>query len=80
MPPFASDSYADDSAVEGSEEHFDESEHVDGVVAEERSTNGEDGSDEEVRERAEVSAQENAQVEVRDEITLVWRTLGWRRR
>jgi hypothetical protein len=62
MPPFASDSYADDSAVEesdegdsaveGSEEHFDESEHVDGVVAEERSTNGEDGSDEEVRERA----------------------------
>jgi hypothetical protein len=61
--------------VEGSEEHFDEN-----VAEEEDSTNGEDGSDEEVRERAEVSAQENAQVEVRDEITLVWRTLGWRRR
>ena len=61
--------------MEGSEEHFDEN-----VAEEEDSTDCEDGSDEEVRERAEVSAQENAQVEVRDEITLVWRTLGWRRR
>jgi hypothetical protein len=29
-----------DSAVEGSEEHFDESEHVDGFAEEERSTDG----------------------------------------
>jgi hypothetical protein len=36
-----------DSAVEGSEEHFDEN-----VAEEEDSTNGEDGSDEEVREIA----------------------------
>ena len=53
----SSDSYAGDkaveesdegdSAVEGSEEHFDEN-----VAEEEDSTNGEDGSDEEVRERA----------------------------
>jgi hypothetical protein len=39
-----------DSAVEGSEEHFDESEHVDGFAEEERSTDGEDGSGEEVDE------------------------------
>jgi hypothetical protein len=38
--------------VEGSEEHFDESEHVHGFAEEERSTDVEDGSDEEVRERA----------------------------
>jgi hypothetical protein len=31
-----------DIAVEGSEEYFDESEHVDGFVAEERSTDGEE--------------------------------------
>ena len=31
-----------DSAVEGSEEYFDESEHVDGFTAEERSTDGEE--------------------------------------
>ena len=53
----SSDSYAGDSAVEesdegdsaveGSEEHFEEN-----VAEEEDSTNGEDGSDEEVRERA----------------------------
>ena len=53
----SSDSYAGDkaveesdegdSAVEGSEEHFDEN-----VAEEEDSTNGEDGSDEELRERA----------------------------
>ena len=51
----SSDSYAGDSvveesdegdsAVEGSEEHFEEN-----VAEEEDSTNGEDGSDEEVRE------------------------------
>jgi hypothetical protein len=61
--------------VEGSEEHFDEN-----VAEEEDSTNGEDGSDEEVRELAGVSARESAQVEVRNKSTLVWRTLGWRRR
>jgi hypothetical protein len=31
-----------DIAVEGSEEYFDESEHVDGFAAEERSTDGEE--------------------------------------
>ena len=31
-----------DSAVEGSEEYFDESEHVDGFAAEDRSTDGEE--------------------------------------
>ena len=36
-----------DNAVEGSEEYFEEN-----VAEEEDSTNGEDGSDEEVRERA----------------------------
>ena len=36
-----------DSAVEGSEEHFDESEHVDDLAEEERSTDGEDGSGQE---------------------------------
>jgi hypothetical protein len=36
--------------VEGSEEHFDESEHVDGLAEEERSTDGEDGFGEEVDE------------------------------
>jgi hypothetical protein len=56
-----------------SKEHFDESEHVDGFAEEERSTDGEDGSDEEVRERAGVSARQSAQVEVRGESTLVWR-------
>ena len=35
-------------AVEGSEEHFDESEHVDDLAEEERSTDGEDGFGEEV--------------------------------
>ena len=39
-----------DRDVEGSEEHFDESEHVDGFAEEERSTDGEDGSGEEVDE------------------------------
>ena len=61
--------------MEGSEEHFNEN-----VAEEEDSTNGEDGSEEEVREHAGVSARESAQVEVRNENTLVWRTLGWRRR
>ena len=37
-------------AVEGSEEHFDESEHVDDLAEEERSTDGEDGFGEEVDE------------------------------
>ena len=37
-------------AVEGSEEHFDESEHVDGLAEEESSTDGEDGFGEEVDE------------------------------
>jgi hypothetical protein len=59
--------------VEGSEEHFDENESVDGLAEEERSTDGEDGSGEEVRERAGVSARENAEVDVRGERTLVWR-------
>jgi hypothetical protein len=36
--------------VEGSDEHFDESEYVDGFDEEERSTDGEDGSGEEVDE------------------------------
>jgi hypothetical protein len=54
--------------VEGSEEHFDEN-----VAEEERSTDGEDGSGEEVRERAGVSARESAQGDVRGESTLVWR-------
>jgi hypothetical protein len=40
----------DGRAVEGSEEHFDESEHVDGFTEEERSTDGEDGFGEEVDE------------------------------
>ena len=39
-----------DISVEGSDEHFDESEHVDGFAEEERSTDGEDGSGEEVDE------------------------------
>ena len=34
--------------MEGSEEHFDESEHVDDLAEEERSTDGEDGFGEEV--------------------------------
>jgi hypothetical protein len=38
------------STVEGSEEHFDESEHVDGLTEEERSTDSEDGFGEEVEE------------------------------
>ena len=37
------------------------------------STDGEDGSGEEVRERAGVSARESAQGDVRGESTLVWR-------
>ena len=37
-------------AVEGSEEHFDESEHVDDLAEEERSTDGEDGFGEEMDE------------------------------
>ena len=37
-------------AVEGSEDRFDESEHVDGLAEEERSTDGEDGFGEEVDE------------------------------
>ena len=37
-------------AVEGSEEHFDESEHVDDLAEEERSTDGEDGFGEEADE------------------------------
>jgi len=37
-------------AVEGSEEHFDESEHVDDLAEEDRSTDGEDGFGEEVDE------------------------------
>ena len=37
-------------AVEGSEEHFDESEHVDDLAEEDRSTDGEDGFREEVDE------------------------------
>jgi hypothetical protein len=40
-------------AVEGSEEHFDESEHVDDLAEEERSTDGEDGFGEEVDETRE---------------------------
>ena len=39
--------------MEGSEEYFDESEHVDGFAAEERSTDGEDGFGEEVDETRE---------------------------
>jgi len=39
--------------VEGSEEYFDESEHVDGLAEEERSTDGEDGFGEEVDETRE---------------------------
>ena len=35
-----------DDAVEGGEEHFDESEHVDGFAEEERSTDGEEGYEE----------------------------------
>ena len=54
--------------MEGSEEHFDEN-----VAEEERSTDGEDGSGEEVRELAGVIARERAQVEVRSDSTLVWR-------
>ena len=54
--------------MEGSEEHFDEN-----VAAEEDSTDGEDGSGVEVRERAGVSARGSAQVDVRGENTLVWR-------
>ena len=57
-----------DRCMKGSEDHFDEN-----VAEEERSTDGEDGSGEEVRERAGVSAREIAQVEVRGESTLVWR-------
>jgi len=38
-----------DNAVEGSEEYFDESEHVDGFAAEERSSDGEEVD--ETRER-----------------------------
>ena len=38
------------TTVEGSEEYFDESEHVDGFTAEERSTDGEDGFGEEMDE------------------------------
>ena len=36
--------------MEGSEEHFDESEHVDDLAEEERSTDGEDGFGEEMDE------------------------------
>ncbi len=54
--------------MEGSEEHFDEN-----VAEEEDSTDGEDGSDEEVREHAGMSAQESAQGEVRSTSALVWR-------
>ena len=39
-----------DNAVEGSEEYFDESEHVDGFAAAGRSSDGEDGFGEEVDE------------------------------
>jgi hypothetical protein len=39
--------------VEGSEEHFDESEHVGDLAEEERSTDGEDGFGEEVDETRE---------------------------
>ena len=39
--------------MEGSEEYFDESEHVDGLAEEERSTDGEDGFGEEVDETRE---------------------------
>ena len=42
-----------DNAVEGSEEHFDESEHVGDLAEEERSTDGEDGFGEEVDETRE---------------------------
>ncbi len=42
-------------------------------AGEEDSTDGEDGSDEEVRERAGVSARESAQIEVRGKSALVWR-------
>ena len=42
-----------DNAEEGSEEYFDESEHVDGLAEEERSTDGEDGFGEEVDETRE---------------------------
>jgi hypothetical protein len=40
-------------AVEGSEEHFDESEHVGDLAEEERSTDGEDGFGQEVDETLE---------------------------
>jgi hypothetical protein len=46
----ASSDSEDGRAVEGSEEHFDESEHVDDLAEEERSTDGEDGFGEEVDE------------------------------
>ena len=39
--------------MEGSEEYFDESEHVDGLAEEERSTDGEDGFGQEVDETRE---------------------------
>ena len=39
--------------MEGSEEHFDESEHVGDLAEEERSTDGEDGFGEEVDETRE---------------------------
>ena len=42
-----------DNAVEGSEEYFDESEHVGDLAEEERSTDGEDGFGEEVDETRE---------------------------
>ena len=42
-----------DNAVEGSEEHFDESEHVGDLAEEERSTDGEDGFGQEVDETRE---------------------------
>jgi hypothetical protein len=44
--------------VEGSEEHFDESEHVDDLAEEERSTDGEDGFGEEVDEISRVRTRE----------------------
>jgi hypothetical protein len=63
-----------DCTVEGSEEHFDENEPVDdGLAEEERSTDGEDGSCEEVREHAGVSVRESVQGEVRSKSALVGR-------
>ena len=59
-----------DSAVEGSEEHFDESEHVDGFAAEERSTDGEEvdeseGEDGRGPEGSDFAAEEGYEEDVR---------------